>query len=57
MKSETVIQIWESYINGNTSEISWALAQIKQMSKADFIDFLEHARSHGVKPYQLRHLV
>jgi len=54
MKQKTIIEIWESYINGN---ISWVKKKIKRMSKADFIDFLELARGNGIKPYQLRHLV
>lgn len=54
MKQETIIEIWESYVNGN---IFWAKAKIKRMSKAEFIDFLELARSNGVYPYKLRHLV
>lgn len=54
MKQETIVEIWEKYVNGN---ISWVKAKIKCMSKADFIDFLELARSNGVYPYKLRHLV
>ncbi len=54
MKQETIIKVWESYLNGN---LSWVKNKIKQMTKADFIDFLELARANGVKPYQLRHLV
>ncbi len=54
MKQETIIQIWESYVDGN---ISWVKDKIKRMSKADFVDFLELARSNGVYPYKLRHLV
>lgn len=54
MKQETIVLIWESYLNGN---ISWVKEKVKRMSKAEFIDFLEHARSYGYKPYRLRHLV
>lgn len=54
MEQETITEVFDSYINGN---ISWVKKKIKRMSKADFIDFLEHARSNGIKPYQLRHLV
>lgn len=54
MKAETILLIWESYVNGN---ISWVKNKIKRMSKADFIDFLEHARANGIMPYKLRHLV
>ena len=54
MKQETIIQIWEKYLNGN---IEWTKKKIKRMSKAEFIDFLELARSYGHKPYKLRHLV
>ena len=54
MKQETIIEIWESYLNGN---ISWVKEKIKKMTKAEFIDFLEHARNYGYKPYKLRHLV
>ena len=54
MKQETITQIYESYVNGN---IGWAKKKIRLMTKAEFIDFLEHARANGQKPYQLRHLV
>ena len=54
MKQGTVEIIWESFVNGN---ISWVKKKIKLMTKAEFIDFLEHGRSYGYKPYQLRHLV
>ena len=54
MKQETIVEVWESYVNGN---ISWVKNKIRNMTKAEFIDFLEHARSNGVHPYKLRHLV
>ena len=54
MRDETIFKVFEGYANGN---ISWAKKKIKLMSKAEFITFIEHARSNGVMPYKLRCLV
>ena len=54
MKDATIMEVFESYVNGNTS---YAKSKVKLMSKAEFITFLEYARSYGYKPYQLRKLV
>ncbi len=50
----TVVEVFETYRNGNVTD---ARKHIKRMSKAQFIDFLEHARGYGVMPHKLRHLV
>lgn len=49
-----VTEVFETYINGNISD---AKLHIQRMSKAEFIDFIEHARANGVMPYKLRSLV
>ena len=55
MKQETLLQLAESYVNGN---IGLTKKAVKRMSKRDFIDFAEIMRGQfGYKLYQLRHLV
>ena len=54
MKEEQTIEVVESYINGNISEVKQA---IKKLSKAEFIDFVEGCRAHGIKLHQIRELV
>lgn len=48
-------EIAETYINGNISDAKKA---VKRMSKAQFIDLLEHFRGYyNMNPYQVRNLV
>ena len=54
MTREKIIATFETYRNGNISD---AKATIKKMTKNEFIDFLEYARSFNIMPYQLRLLV
>lgn len=54
MEEEKIIEIYESYQNGNIEATKKA---IKRMTKAEFLTFIEHARSHGEMPYKLRFLV
>jgi len=54
MKDETIYAVLDSYINGN---ISWVKQKVRLMTKAEFITFLEYARSCGIMPYELQHLV
>ena len=54
MEDDTIMKIWESYLNGN---ISYVKSKVRRMSKAEFITFLEYARASGYHPYRLRGLV
>lgn len=49
-----VIEVFDTFYNGNIKD---AKESVADMTKAEFIDFLEYARSHGYKPYQVRCLV
>ena len=54
MKEETIMELTESYINGN---IGYVRTKVKLMTKAQFIDFAEHCRSYGIRLDELRKVV
>jgi hypothetical protein len=49
-----VVEVFETWINGNISD---AKLHIRRMDKAEFLDFIEHARANGIMPYKLRGLL
>ena len=49
--TDYLVEVLDNYINGNISD---AKKQVKKMTKAEFVDFIEHARGNGIMPYKLR---
>ena len=49
--TDYLVEVLDNYINGNISD---AKKQVKKMTKAEFIDLIEHARANGIMPYKLR---